>query len=64
MPALRQSRGRCGEFPSQDSHGPTGVLINLLTEDHSQAPEGGAHHVLMDWYRVGGLDYLLERSEV
>lgn len=43
-------------------------LINLLTADHSRADESGKHSVCMEpygyrWYRVGGLDYLLKRSE-
>jgi len=48
--------------------GPEGrVLINLLTENHSNAAEDGKHHVLLEayayrWYRVGGLDYLLKRA--
>jgi maltose alpha-D-glucosyltransferase/alpha-amylase len=46
-----------------------GLLVNLLTEDHSQAGEDGKHHLLLEaygyrWYRVGGLDYLLKRSEI
>ena len=50
--------------------GPEGrVLINLLTENHSHAAEDGKHHVLLEayayrWYRVGGLDYLLKRSDI
>jgi len=50
--------------------GDTGkLLVNLLSEDHSRAGEGGRHRVLLEaygyrWYRVGGLDYLLRRSEV
>jgi maltose alpha-D-glucosyltransferase/alpha-amylase len=45
------------------------ALINLLTENHSQAAEDGKHHVLLEayayrWYRVGGLDYLLKRSDI
>jgi maltose alpha-D-glucosyltransferase/alpha-amylase len=45
------------------------VLVNLLTEDHSRAGEDGRHHLLLDaygyrWYRVGGLDYLLKRSDI
>jgi len=45
------------------------VLVNLLTEDHSRAGEDGRHHLLLEaygyrWYRVGGLDYLLKRSEI
>jgi maltose alpha-D-glucosyltransferase/alpha-amylase len=45
------------------------LLVNLLTEDHSRAGDDGRHHLLLDaygyrWYRVGGLDYLLKRSEI
>jgi maltose alpha-D-glucosyltransferase/alpha-amylase len=43
-------------------------LINLLANDHSHAGENGKHCVCLEaygyrWYRVGGLDYLLKRSE-
>jgi len=42
-------------------------LINLLAAEHSKAQKG-RHRVCLDaygyrWYRVGGLDYLLKRSE-
>jgi maltose alpha-D-glucosyltransferase / alpha-amylase len=45
------------------------LLVNLLTEDHSRAGDNGRHHMLIDafgyrWYRVGGLDYLLKRSDI
>jgi maltose alpha-D-glucosyltransferase / alpha-amylase len=45
------------------------LLVNLLTEEHSRAGEDGRHHLLLEpygyrWYRVGGLDYLLKRSEI
>jgi maltose alpha-D-glucosyltransferase/alpha-amylase len=57
------------ELPAQESHGRTGVLVNLLSEDHSHAEKDGHYCVLMEpygyhWYRVGGLDYLLERTAV
>jgi len=44
-------------------------LINLLAENHSQANPDGMHSIVLEpfgyrWYRVGGLDYLLKRSEV
>jgi len=44
-------------------------LANLLTDDHSRADAHGRHNVVLEgygyrWYRVGGLDYLLVRSEV
>jgi maltose alpha-D-glucosyltransferase/alpha-amylase len=43
-------------------------LINLLGHDHSTAGKTGRHRVCLEaygyrWYRVGGLDYLLKRSE-
>jgi maltose alpha-D-glucosyltransferase/alpha-amylase len=50
--------------------GETGnLLVNLLTEDHSRAGARGRHRLLMEgygyrWYRVGGLDYLLKRSDI
>jgi maltose alpha-D-glucosyltransferase/alpha-amylase len=45
------------------------LLVNLLTDDHSRANDRGRHDVLLEpygyrWYRVGGLDYLLKRSEI
>jgi maltose alpha-D-glucosyltransferase/alpha-amylase len=45
------------------------LLVNLLSEDHSQANESGKHTLLLEaygyrWYRVGGLDYLLKRSDI
>jgi maltose alpha-D-glucosyltransferase/alpha-amylase len=44
-------------------------LINLLSEDHSEANDRGKHTVILEaygyrWYRVGGLDYLLKRSDI
>jgi maltose alpha-D-glucosyltransferase/alpha-amylase len=45
------------------------LLVNLLTEDHSRANDRGKHTLLLEaygyrWYRVGGLDYLLKRSDI
>ena len=45
------------------------LLINLLAADHSRARDNGRHSVRLEpygyrWYRVGGLDYLLKRSEI
>ncbi len=45
------------------------TLINLLSEDHSQPEKNGKHCIVLEpygyrWFRVGGLDYLLKRSEV
>ncbi len=51
-------------LPGEDAN----LLVNLLSEDHSHARDG-RHHILLEgygyrWFRVGGLDYLLKRSEV
>ena len=45
------------------------LLVNLLSEDHSRAGADGRHRLLLEgygyrWYRVGGLDYLLKRSDI
>ena len=45
------------------------LLINLLSEDHSKADRQGKHRLMLEgyayrWYRVGGLDYLLKRSDI
>jgi maltose alpha-D-glucosyltransferase / alpha-amylase len=45
------------------------LLVNLLTEDHSRAGKEGMHRLIVEgygyrWYRVGGLDYLLRRSDI
>jgi maltose alpha-D-glucosyltransferase/alpha-amylase len=42
-------------------------LVNLLSSDSSTAEASGKHRILLEsygyrWYRVGGLDYLLERT--
>ncbi len=42
-------------------------LVNLLSSDNSTAEAHGKHSILLEsygyrWYRVGGLDYLLERT--
>lgn len=44
-------------------------LIDLLGPGHSHADASGKHRILLEgygyrWYRVGGLDYLLNRDEV
>jgi maltose alpha-D-glucosyltransferase/alpha-amylase len=45
------------------------LLTNLLSEDHSHAGADGKHRLVLEgygyrWYRVGGLDYLLKRSDI
>lgn len=49
--------------------GDKNLLVNLLSGDNSEADEGGRHCVVLEpygyrWYRVGGLDYLLRRSDI
>jgi maltose alpha-D-glucosyltransferase/alpha-amylase len=44
-------------------------LVNLIGADHSEADASGKHCFLLEpygyrWFRVGGLDYILKRSEV
>jgi maltose alpha-D-glucosyltransferase/alpha-amylase len=45
-----------------------GKLVNLLSDDHSIPDASGKHSMLLEpygyrWFRIGGLDYLLRRSE-
>jgi maltose alpha-D-glucosyltransferase/alpha-amylase len=45
------------------------TLVNLLSEEHSFSEKQGKHCILLEpygyrWFRVGGLDYLLRRSDV
>lgn len=56
-------------FTTGGGRSPHELLVNLLSGDHSRANIAGKHTVLMEpygyrWYRLGGLDYLLNRSEV
>jgi len=53
-------------LPASDSQDST--LINLLSEEHSRPEKGRRHCILLEaygyrWFRVGGLDYLLKRSD-
>jgi maltose alpha-D-glucosyltransferase/alpha-amylase len=46
-----------------------GLLVDIMDGDSSQADDKGGHTILLDayayrWYRVGGLDYLLRRTEI
>jgi maltose alpha-D-glucosyltransferase / alpha-amylase len=43
-------------------------LVNLLTNDNSEGDENGVHRLGIEghgyrWYRVGGLDYILQREK-
>ncbi len=47
---------------------PDQTLVNLLSDNHSR-PDGNRHRVMLEaygyrWYRMGGLDYLLKRSDI
>ncbi|APG04322.1 trehalose synthase [Luteibacter rhizovicinus DSM 16549] len=44
-------------------------LVNLLSDDHSEAEGKGKHRILLEpygyrWFREGGLGYILKRKEV
>jgi maltose alpha-D-glucosyltransferase / alpha-amylase len=44
-------------------------LINLLSENHSEANDRGKHTLMLEahgyrWYRVGGLENLLKRTDI
>jgi len=65
MPEPRQIRFRMKTKPVAESS----QLINLLSNDHSRADKNGRHSIVLEpygyrWFRVGGLDYLLRRSDV
>jgi maltose alpha-D-glucosyltransferase/alpha-amylase len=45
------------------------LLVNLLGTEHSKSGNDGKHHLVVEgygyrWYRVGGLDYLLRRTDI
>jgi maltose alpha-D-glucosyltransferase/alpha-amylase len=45
------------------------LLVNLLGTEHSKVAEDGKHRLIIEgygyrWFRVGGLDYLLRRTDV
>ncbi len=44
-------------------------LVNLLSNDHNRADPKGKHRLVMEaygyrWFRVGGLDYVLRRTDI
>ena len=56
-------------FKAEDAEGPEVLLVNLLSDDHSRGDKRGMHTVVLEpygyrWFRIGGLDYLLKRSEI
>ena len=45
------------------------LLVDLLSENNSKVGSSGIHHLILEaygyrWNRVGGLDYLLKRSDI
>jgi len=59
-------------IPTEVKFGPKtkvdGQLINLLSNDHSFPDASGKHSMMLEpygyrWFRIGGLDYLLKRTE-
>jgi maltose alpha-D-glucosyltransferase/alpha-amylase len=59
----KEVRFRPGAHGSHD-----GTLVNLISDRHSEPDPDGLHCVLMEpygyrWFRIGGLDYLLRRTE-
>ncbi|KIG01971.1 alpha-amylase family protein [Caballeronia concitans] len=57
------------KFQVRPDTGESATLVNLLSDDHSQGNAKGQHTVVLEpygyrWFRSGGLDYLLKRSEV
>ena len=63
------AEGRTVAFRSNVQEGEPDRLVNLLSDDHSEAGSDRRHHVTLEpygyrWYRVGGLDYTLKRSEI
>ena len=62
----REVRFSVGLKGEQAEHGK--LLVNLLAEEHSRAERNGKHRLVIEgygyrWFRVGGLDYLLRRTE-
>src|SRR6202011_1293318 len=47
----------------------SGCLVNLLSGENSNSDASGKHRLLLEpcgyrWFRVGGLDYILKRSQI
>lgn len=56
-------------FSLQGERGMEVLLVNLLSEAHSRADKDGHHTLILEpygyrWFRIGGLDYLLKRSDI
>ena len=55
-------------FKLQRKNSADQILVNLLSDDHSTPSKSGVHQIVLEpygyrWYRLGGLDFLLKRSE-
>nr|WP_250152623.1 alpha-amylase family protein [Ancylobacter radicis] len=62
------AEGQVITFPLTPPEGEPNRLVNLLSEDHSEADAKGRHTITLEpygyrWFRVGGLDYAYRRSE-
>jgi maltose alpha-D-glucosyltransferase/alpha-amylase len=63
------AEGSAVSFRSGPRRGGPDKLVNLLSDDHSEADGDGRHHVTLEpygyrWYRVGGLDDAFRRTEM
>ncbi|MFO1073931.1 MAG: alpha-glucosidase C-terminal domain-containing protein [Geminicoccaceae bacterium] len=55
-------------LPARATGTPGLGLVDLLGDAHSEPDARGRHRIMLEaygyrWYRVGGLDYILKRSE-
>lgn len=62
------AEGQVVEFRLEPPAGEPDRLVNVLSDDHSEANAEGRHVITLEpygyrWFRVGGLDYAYRRSE-
>jgi maltose alpha-D-glucosyltransferase / alpha-amylase len=65
---LHNTAGEAIEVELHLGDAPGRKLVGLLTSEQSHADHRGRHHIVLEpfgyrWYRVGGLGYLLERTD-
>jgi maltose alpha-D-glucosyltransferase/alpha-amylase len=65
---LHNCAGEAVEIELHLGDAPGRRLVNLLAKDHSDADHRGRHHIILEpygyrWFRVGGLGYLLDRTD-
>jgi maltose alpha-D-glucosyltransferase / alpha-amylase len=58
----------CEVVIKPDGDGPRGDFVNLLSADHSLPDSSGAHRIVLEpygyrWYRVGGLQNIMNRTD-